>query len=180
MFLYKLSTPPGVARFKDDPVVNCNSMACSQTPEEFTGPDAELMESLYEIDGTKFDHAPLIADLGGLVIREELVPKLRDYLNEHGCIIAERRIITPLDTYVVFGAFNLYNDNPDAPLFRLWHSPDVKELAVSHYASVEFVDWLKENFDTRGLKFYYMSREEPPYAKPPKKTSEAPKTTETD
>ena len=138
------------------------------------------MEDLYEIDGTKFDVAPLITELGGLVIREELAPKLRDYLSDHGCIIAERRIITPLDTYVVFGAFNLYNDNPDAPLFRLWHSPDVKELSMSHYASVEFVDWLKDNFDTRGLKFHQINREEPPYEKPPKKTSEAPKTADTD
>ena len=180
MFLYEISPPSKVFTFKDDPVVNCNSMAWCQTPEEFAGPDAELVEDLYEIDGTKFDHAPLIADLGGLVIREELAPKLRDYLNDHGCIIAERRIISPLDTYVVFGAFNLYNDNPDAPLFRLWHSPDIKELSILHYASVEFVDWLKENFDTRGLEFDYISREEPPYAMPPKKTSEAPKTTGTD
>ena len=80
---------------------------------------------------------------------------------------------------MVFGAFNLYNDNPDAPLFRLWHSPDIKELAVSHFASVEFADWLKDNFDTRGLTFHQINREEP-YVYPPKKTSEAPKTTETD
>ena len=179
MFLYKLSTPPGVARFKYDRLVNATRMSWCQTPEEFAGPDAELMESLYEIDGTKFDHAPLIADLGGLVIREELAPKLRDYLNDHGCIIAERRIISPLDTYIVFGAFNLYNDNPDAPLFRLWHSPDIKELSMSHYASVEFMDWLNENFDTRGLTFHQISREEP-YAMPPKKPVEPPKTADTD
>ena len=179
MILYKISTPFTVFRFKYDPVVNDYDLSNCQTPEEFTGPDAELMEDLQDIDGTKFDVAPLTAGLGGLVIREELAPKLRDYLNEHGCIIAERRIISPLDTYVVFGAFNLYNDNPDAPLFRLWHSPDVKELSMSHYASVEFMDWLNENFDTRGLTFHQINREEP-YAMPPKKTSEAPKTTDTD
>ena len=180
MFLYEISSPSKTFTFKYDPAVSTYAQSWSQTPEEFVGPDAELVEDLYEIDGTKFDVAPLTANLGGLVIREELAPKLRDYLNEHGCIIAERRIISPLDTYVLFGVFNLYNDNPDAPLFRIWRSPTSKKLSVYHYASVEFVDWLKENFDTRGLKFYYMTREEPPYEKPPKKTSEAPKTADTD
>ena len=66
MFLYELSTPPRVARFKDDPVVYDYAMSWYQTPEEFAGPDAELMEDLYEIDGTKFDVAPLTANLGGL------------------------------------------------------------------------------------------------------------------
>ena len=179
MFLYKISAPYTVFTFKYDPVVNDYDLSWSQTPEEFTGPDAELIEEIQDIDGSELDRPSLTGRLGGLLIREELAPKLRDYLNDHGCIIAERRIITPRDTYVLFGAFNLYNDNPDAPLFRLWHSPDIKELAVSQYASVEFVDWLKENFDTRGLKFHQISREAT-YAMPPKKTSEAPKTTDTD
>ena len=180
MILYNISSARRTFGFTQTSTMNDYTMCCYQTPEEFAGPDAELMEEIQDVDGTEYDHAPLTVRLGGLLIREELAPKLRDYLNEHGCIIAERRIITPRDTYIVLRVFNLYNDNPDAPLFRLWRSPKNKELSISQYASVEFVDWLQENFDTRGLRFYNIRRENPPYENPPKKTSEAPKTTDTD
>ena len=179
MFLYEILPPFKAFWFKHDREINDYGMSWCQTPEEFTGPDAELIEEIQDYDGSELDRAPLTARLGGLLIREELAPKLRDYLNDHGCIIAERRIITPLDTYVVFGAFNLYNDNPDAPLFRMWRSPRIKKLSERHYASVEFVDWLKENFDIRGLELLQLDHEEP-YVYPPKKDIEPPQATVTD
>lgn len=149
-------------KFESNPVMSSRSFYRYQVPGEFAGPDIEALERVRNTEGNEYLRCPLTEDLGGIVAREDdVAPKLRDYLNEHGCIVAERRIITQFDCYVVFRVFNHYNDNPNAPLFRLWRAADLKELSISQYASVEFVDWLKENFDTSGLRFDYIYREEP-------------------
>lgn len=170
MFFYKVSRARSTFDVVLDPTMDGFDLKYYQKPEDFAGPDFEALEMLQDIDGTEFARHPLTESEGGLLILEELAPKLRDYLNEHGCIVAERRVISPHNSYILMRVFNLYNDNPNAPMFRLWRSPTLRELSVSQYASTEFADWLKENFDASGLRFIDVQREEP-YERLPKNTS---------
>lgn len=84
---------------------------------------------------------------------EESSASMREQLGRDGVKIAEFTVTTQSDTYRGFRACNLYEDAPEEPVFRVLKSPSKPTPFRIQFYTEDFVTWLKDNHDTRGLEF---------------------------
>ena len=126
---------------------------------EVNGRALEAFEVHYDSDGTYLPQFGLTEDFHALVADKDNALAIREALMTKGARVAEFTILTQAETYHAFRAFNLYEDAPDAPVFRLANSPDDPDLCMDQYYSADFVEWLKATFDTRGLRINQVERD---------------------
>ena len=140
------------AYFGSDEFVGPFEMARVQDFAEFDGRRFEVFEYRMDRDGTPLPQFGLSEYVRALVAEDVLAPVVREALGQHGAQVAEATIVTQFGRYCAFRAFNLFEDSPQAPVFRVRTSPVDRDLWRRQYYSLEFVEWLKASFDTRGLR----------------------------
>ena len=121
--------------------------------EDANGTSLEAFEDRADIDGTPRPRYPLTEDAGSFICTEDLTSSIREQLGRNGAKLAEFTITTQFDTYRGFRAYNLHEEAPDAPVFRLLNSPaDPTPFWIQLYTE-QFVTWLRDKCDNRGLIF---------------------------
>lgn len=152
MICYEISSSIRSAYFGGDESFDSLEITEVQDFTEFDGLHFEVFEYRMGRDGTPWPQFGLSEDLGALVADDDRAPVVRKALNQYGAQVAEATILTQFGHYYAFRAFNLLEDTPQAPVFRVRTSPANQDLWMDQYYSVEFVEWLKASFDTRGLR----------------------------
>lgn len=139
------------ASFRYDSSINLLDLEETQDPNELDGRYFDVFEDRREVDGSLMPQHGLTETVGMLVAPPDTAPAIREALNNHGAHITESTFTSQFGDYVGFRAFNLYEDTPQAPVFRIRTAPDNPGLWMDQYYTAEFAEWLKANFDTRGL-----------------------------
>ncbi|CAM4280326.1 MULTISPECIES: hypothetical protein [Corynebacterium] len=168
MLCHKIKHTIGTAVFVFDPSISILDMEEAQHFEMIDGKHFDVLESCFDSDGSPYPRYGLTESIGMLVAPADAAPAIRDALNQQGARIAECTFTSQYGDYIGFRAFNLHEDTPQAPVFRIRTSPDNPDLWMDQYYSSEFVDWLKANFDTRGIQTRTFDQD-PHYNSPEKK-----------
>ena len=153
MKCYTISKSFTSSGFEFDPAFESLDFERDYAFEQVDGTRLEAFEDRYDIDGTPRPRYPLTEDLGSLVSTEESSASIHEQLGRNGAKIAEFTVTTQFDTYRGFRAYNLYEDTPEAPVFRVLISPSNPTPFWIQFYTEDFVAWLKDHHDTRGLMF---------------------------
>ena len=159
MICYEILDAIRTAIFMFDESVHALRVTETQDFSEFDGRTFEILEDRKEVDGSDMPQYGLTAALGALVADEEKAPAIREALNQGGAKIAEATFVSQFGTYYGFRAFNLYEETPEAPVFRTRTTPSNPDLWRKQFYTPQFADWLKANFDTRGLSINRVERD---------------------
>jgi len=145
--------------FQYDGSFHMLKMTETQDFNEFDGRKFEVMEDRREVDGSLMPQYGLTEALGALVAESEMAPAIREALNQGGARIAEATFVSQFGTYHGFRAFNLYEDTPQAPVFRTRTTPSNPDLWRKQFYTPQFAEWLQANFDTRGVRITRVERD---------------------
>ena len=159
MICFRVDAASVSALFEYDGSFHVLRMTETQDFNEFDGQHFEVLEVRKDTDGTPLPQYGLTEALGALVVESDLAPAVRDALNQGGAKIAEATFVSQFGTYYGFRAFNLYEETPEAPVFRTRTTPSNPDLWRKQFYTPQFADWLKANFDTRGLSINRVERD---------------------
>ena len=152
MICFRVDAASVSALFEYDGSFHVLRMTETQDFNEFDGQHFEVLEVRKDTDGTPLPQYGLTEALGALVVESDIAPAVRDALNQGGAKIAEATFVSQFGTYYGFRAFNLYEETPEAPVFRTRTTPSNPDLWMDQLYTPQFAEWLKTNFDTRGLR----------------------------
>ena len=159
MICFRVDAASVSALFEHDGSFHVLRMTETQDFNEFDGQHFEVLEVRKDTDGTPLPQYGLTEALGALVVESDLAPAVRDALNQGGAKIAEATFVSQFGTYYGFRAFNLYEETPEAPVFRTRTTPSNPDLWMDQYYTPQFAEWLKANVDTRGLSITRVERD---------------------
>ncbi|MCQ4621501.1 hypothetical protein KBX19_09780 [Corynebacterium sp. CCUG 71335] len=128
MRCYDIESTIGSATFDYGDAFDYLGFVECQDFNDINGRALEAFEVHYDTDGTYLPQFGLTEDFDALVANKDKAPAIRKALTANGAQVAEFTILTQADTYHAFRAFNLHEDAPDAPIFRLATSPDDPHL----------------------------------------------------
>ena len=168
MICYRVDAASVSALFEYDGSFHMLRMTETQDFNEFDGQTFEVLEDRKEVDGSTMPQYGLTEALGALVVESDIAPAVREALNQGGAKIAEATFVSQFGTYYGFRAFNLYEETPEAPVFRTRTTPSNPDLWRKQFYTPQFAEWLKANFDTRGLSINRVERD--PYFYRPDRT----------
>lgn len=168
MICYRIDAAIVSALFEYDGSFHMLRMTETQDFNEFDGQSFEVLEVRKDTDGTPMPQYGLTEALGALVAESEMAPVIREALNQGGARIAEATFVSQFGTYHGFRAFNLYEDTPQAPVFRTRTTPSNPDLWMDQLYTPQFAEWLQANFDTRGLSINRVERDPYFYRPDPK------------
>lgn len=168
MLCHKIEHTIGTAAFVFDPSISILDLEEAQHFEMIDGKHFDVLESCFDSDGSRYPRYGLTESIGMLIAPADAARAIRDALNQQGARIAECTLTSQFGEYVGFRAFNLYDDAPQAPVFRIRTSPDNPDLWMDQYYTAEFAEWLKANFDTRGTRIRLVDKD-PYFYRPDKK-----------
>ena len=168
MLCHKIEQKIGTAVFVFDPSISILDMEEAAHFDTIDGQHFDVLESCFDSDGSPYPRYDLTESIGMLIAPTDAASAIRDALNQQGARIAECTFTSQYGDYTGFRAFNLHEDTPQAPVFRIRTSPDNPDLWMDQYYTSEFVDWLKANFDTRGIQTRTVDQD-PHYYQPKKK-----------
>ena len=168
MICFEISGASHSALFEYDGSFDTLGMTEAQDFNEFDGQSFEALEVRKDIDGTPMPQYGLTEELGALVVDEAHAPVVREALCQGGARIAEASFVSQFGTYHGFRAFNLYEDTPQAPVFRTRTTPSNPDLWRKQFYTPQFAEWLQANFDTRGLSVTRVERD-PYFYRPDRK-----------
>ncbi|WP_408911634.1 hypothetical protein ACKFRZ_04785 [Corynebacterium gottingense] len=167
MLCHKIEQKIGTAVFVFDPSISIFDMEEAPHFDTIDGQHFDVLESCFDSDGSPCPRYGLTESIGMLIAPTDAASAIRDALNQQGARIAECTFTSQYGNYIGFRAFNLHEDTPQAPVFRIRTSPDNPDLWMDQYYTSEFVDWLKANFDTRGIQTRTVDQD-PHYYQPKK------------
>ena len=168
MICYEILHAIRTSIFMYDESVHTLRVTETQDFSEFDGQTFEVLEDRKEVDGSTMPQYGLTEALGALVVESDIAPAVREALHQGGAKIAEATFVSQFGTYYGFRAFNLYEETPEAPVFRTRTTPSNPDLWRKQFYTPQFADWLKANFDTRGLSINRVERD--PYFYRPDRT----------
>ena len=168
MICYEILGAVNASIFMHDESFDMLSLTETQNFNDFDGQTFEVLEVRKDTDGTPLPQFGLTEDLGALMADEEKAPVIREALHQSGAKIAEATFVSQFGTYYGFRAFNLYEETPEAPVFRTRTTPSNPDLWRKQFYTPQFAEWLKANFDTRGLSINRVERD--PYFYRPDRT----------
>lgn len=168
MICYEILHAIRTSNFMYDESVHHLRTTETQDFNEFDGRTFEVLEDRKEVDGSAMPQYGLTETLGAFVADEEKAPAIREALNQGGAKIAEATFVSQFGTYYGFRAFNLYEETPEAPVFRTRTTPSNPDLWRKQFYTPRFAEWLKANIDTRGLSINRVERD--PYFYRPDRT----------
>lgn len=123
-------------------------------PSAVDGKHFEFFEERANTDGTPWSQYGLTEAVGLLTVARDAAEPLRAKLNENGGVVAECSITSQFGEYVGFRGYSYFWDAPEAAVFRFLQNDDQMTcMSYGQFYSVEFAAWLKDNYDTRGLRF---------------------------
>ena len=168
MICFRVDAASVSALFEYDGSFHVLRMTETQDFNEFDGQHFEVLEVRKDTDGTPLPQYGLTEALGALVVESDIASAVRVALNQGGAKIAEATFVSQFGTYYGFRAFNLYEETPEAPVFRTRTTPSNPDLWRKQFYTPQFAEWLKANFDTRGLSINRVERD--PYFYRPDRT----------
>lgn len=168
MICFRVDAASVSALFEYDGSFHVLRMTETQDFNEFDGQSFEVLEVRKDTDGTPLPQYGLTGDLGALVVDEKRAAVIREALCRGGARIAEASFVSQFGEYRGFRAFNLYEDSPQAPVFRTRTSPSNPDLWRKQFYTPQFVEWLQANFDTRGVSITRVERD-PYFYRPDRK-----------
>lgn len=152
MLCHKIEHKIGTAVFVFAPSISILSMEKAQHFGTIDGQHFDVLEGCFNSDGSPYPRYGFTESIGMLIAPTDAATAIRRTLNQQGARIAECTFTSQYGDYIGFRAFNLHEDTPQAPVFRIRTSPDNPDLWMDQYYTSEFVNWLKANFDTRGIQ----------------------------
>lgn len=123
------------------------------TPGLVDGAVIQAMEYRKEVDGTAMPRFDLSVKFDALIVKKDLSYIIEDRLKSTETTFEKMTINTQFDSYNGFRAVDFYEENPDASFYRVHLSPPDDGKYWPQFYSDEFIEFLKENFDTRGIEF---------------------------
>ena len=152
MLCHKIEHKIGTAVFVFAPSISILSMEKAQHFGTIDGQHFDVLEGCFNSDGSPYPRYGFTESIGMLIAPTDAATAIRRTLNQQGARIAECTFTSQYGDYIGFRAFNLHEDTPQAPVFRIRTSPENPDLWMDQYYTSEFVNWLKANFDTRGIQ----------------------------
>lgn len=124
----------------------------AQTPGIVAGAEIQATEYRRDIDGSDMPRYELSEEYSALIVVQHRADEIAQELQRTATTYETFTITTPHDVYTTFRAVDFYEDNTEASMYRIHLQKDNPEKFWLQYYSEEFLIFLMDHFDTRGIK----------------------------